>query len=46
MSPSIPVGSKRLELGFPAGSVTLVLEGKARRWRRAKVKWEKRAALI
>ncbi len=38
-SPSIPVTSKRLELAF-LGGVTLVLEEKARRWSRAKVKRE------
>ncbi len=40
LSPLIPVRSKRLELGFPTGRVTLVLEEKARRVSRAKVKSE------
>ena len=38
LSPSIPVRRKRLELGFPRRRYTRAR--KARRWSRAKVKWE------
>ncbi len=43
LSPSIPVRSKRLELGLAGEDVTIARQ--ARRWSRAKVKWEMSAKI-